>query len=331
MRDTSKIPFFKSSAGILLILFVILVASCVFFMTWNAPKDSWDFIVPFRGKKLLLLISVAYAVGISTLLFQTLTNNPILTPSILGFDSLYLLMQTLLVLLLGVIGFTQMGALPKFLMESAIMIVASLILFSTLTRQSYGDIARMVLIGVIFGIFFKSLNNLFQRFIDPTSFVIVQTQSFASFTTVNKTLLVYSIVISFVSFLWIWWKRHELDIIMLGREKAIALGVNYRRNTFYILVLISILVSVSTAMVGPISFFGLLVCAIVNGIFPRAHHYVRIPAVFLLASITLVLGQAVFEHVMELASTLSVVIEFLGGMVFLWLIFNQRKKKDSAF
>ena len=101
------------SSRILLISSLILFASGLFFMLFNS-NGNWDFVLPFRGKKLLLLLTIAYTIGVSTLLFQTLTNNPILTPSILGFDSLYLLIQTLLVFLIGGVGFTQLNISGKF-------------------------------------------------------------------------------------------------------------------------------------------------------------------------------------------------------------------------
>ena len=68
------------------VAFALLLVSCVLFMTLNV-KGDWDFVLHLRLTKLAALLMVAYAVGVSTQLFQTLTNNPILTPSILGFDS----------------------------------------------------------------------------------------------------------------------------------------------------------------------------------------------------------------------------------------------------
>uniref|UniRef100_UPI0028E45A09 iron chelate uptake ABC transporter family permease subunit n=1 Tax=Haemophilus parahaemolyticus TaxID=735 RepID=UPI0028E45A09 len=119
------------TSRVLIISSLILLVSSLFFMLFNS-NGNWDFILPFRGKKLLLLLTVAYTIGVSTLLFQTLTNNPILTPSILGFDSLYLLLQTVLVFLLGGLGFTQLPIANKFAFETLLMLGAALLLFRTL-------------------------------------------------------------------------------------------------------------------------------------------------------------------------------------------------------
>lgn len=311
------------TSNILFFLTGILFASSLFFMAYNA-NGNWDFVLPFRGKKLVLLLTIAYTIGVSTLLFQTLTNNPILTPSILGFDSLYLLIQTALVFTLGGVGFTQLDLISKFGIETSLMLFGSLLLFRTLNKNNT-DLARMILVGVIFGVLFRSLNNLLQRMIDPEEFAVAQSTSFASFNTANPTLLWISVSITILSACWIWHHHHKLDILLLGKDRAIGLGLNYSQFTRQLLVCCALLVAVSTALVGPILFLGLLVCALVNAISPVIAHSVRIPMTVIISSITLVLGQAVFEQLLKMQGVLSVVIEFTGGIVFIYLILKQKK------
>lgn len=308
---------------ILTFALLLLLCSCLFFMLFNA-NGNWDFVIPFRGKKLLLLLTVAYTIGVSTLLFQTLTHNPILTPSILGFDSLYLLTQTLLVYFLGGIGFTLLDISFKFTIETGLMLIGALLLFRTLTKEN-SDLTRMLLIGVVFGVLFRSLNNLLQRMIDPEEFAVAQSSSFASFNTANPTLLFIGITIALLSMFWIWQQRHKLDVLLLGKKQAIGLGVDYHRFSRHLLICCALLVSVSTALVGPILFLGLLVCAIVNAVSPTVSHAIRIPLTFLISGTTLVLGQTLFEQIFKLQGVLSVVIELLGGLVFIYLMLKKQK------
>lgn len=302
----------------------LLLASCTLFLTLNA-HGNWDFILPLRAAKLASLLLVAYAVGVSTLLFQTLTNNPILTPSILGFDALYIFLQTLLVALLGGVGYTHLPPLGKFGFELAAMIGGSLLLFQMLLRQGGRDLVRMILIGVIFGILFRSLSSLLQRLIDPEEFAVAQAYTFASFNSVNQQMLAVTAVILFISTIFIWRERYRLDVHMLGRDQAVNLGLSYTRNTLWLLVWVSVLVAASTALVGPVSFFGLLVAALANHFAPNMKHSVRLPMAFLTAAILLVAGQTVFEHVLGMKAVLSVVVEFAGGLVFLWLVLKRRQ------
>lgn len=310
----------------ILIATSLLFISVILFMTLNV-NGHWDFTLPLRGKKLLALMVVGYAIGVSTLLFQTLTQNPILTPSLLGFDSLYILLQSLLVFFLGAISYTSINPVTKFGLEVVLMFGASLLLFRLLFSKSSQDLTRLILVGVIFGVLFRSLSALVARLINPDDFVVVQAASYAQFNTINPQLLGISIAICAVSALVVWRWRYQCDVLMLGKGQAINLGINYQRLTFGLLTLIAVLVATATALVGPVTFFGLLVCALTNRIANTMAHGQRLVLVSLIAMICLVLGQAIFEQVLGMAGVLSVVIELAGGLVFLILIFMTQRQR----
>lgn len=305
---------------------IVLLVSMVLFLTLNV-NGHWDFALPLRGKKLLALMVVGYAIGVSTLLFQTLTHNPILTPSLLGFDSLYVLLQSLLVFFLGAISFTSLNPIAKFSLEILLMFGASLLLFRVLFSKSSQDLTRLILVGVIFGVLFRSLSALIARLINPDDFVVVQSASYAQFNTVNPQLLGISLIICVISGLFVWRWRYQCDVLMLGKPQAINLGIHYQRLAFGLLTVIAVLVATATALVGPVTFFGLLVCALTNRIARHMYHSERLILVSLVAMICLVLGQTVFEQVLGMAGVLSVVIELAGGLVFLILIFMSQRRQ----
>ena len=304
---------------------LVLLISAILFLTVNV-HGHWDFALPLRGKKLLALIVVGYAIGVSTLLFQTLTHNPILTPSLLGFDSLYVLLQSLLVFFLGAISFTSLNPMAKFSLEIVLMFGSSLLLFKLLFSKSIQDLTRLILVGVIFGVLFRSLSALIARLINPDDFVVVQSASYAQFNTVNPQLLSISLFICVVSALFIWRWRYQCDVLMLGKAQATNLGINYQRLAFGLLTVIAVLVATATALVGPVTFFGLLVCALTNRMARHMYHSERLILVSLVAMICLVLGQSIFEQVLGMAGVLSVVIELAGGLVFLALIFMSQRR-----
>jgi len=265
----------SQSTKLILILSALLILSAALFLTWNA-QGAWGFVLPLRAKKLAALLLVAYAVGVSTLLFQTITHNPILTPSILGFDALYVFLQTALVAALGGLGYAQLAPLGKFSLELAAMLGGSLLLFSLLLKQGGRDLARMILIGVVFGVLFRSLSSLLQRMIDPEEFTAAQAATFASFNSVNTQMLAYSGVLMLISVPFLWRERHRLDVHLLGRAQVINLGIHYQRHTLWILFWIALLVASATATVGVVSFFGLLVCALVNAFSGSLKHSGRL-------------------------------------------------------
>lgn len=309
----------------IIITFVALLISILLFMTLNA-NDNWGFILPFRGKKLLALLIVGYAIGVSTLLFQTITQNPILTPALLGFDSLYILIQSVLVFVLGAANFANINPLFKFVVEVSLMLLASLLLFNLLLKQQKQDLIRMILVGIIFGVLFRSLSSLIARLIDPEAFFTIQAASFAQFNTVNPNLMLVSALICVATLFFVWLWRYQCDVLMLGRIQAINLGVDYQKLVLRLLIVIAVLVATATAFVGPVTFLGLLVCAITNRVSNNMNHSERLILVSLVAMLCLVLGQVVFEQVLNLAGVLSVVIEFVGGIVFLLMMFTLNKK-----
>lgn len=307
----------------LLLLAALLAAASVAFLTLGA-KGSWSFLLPLRGTRLAALALVGAAVGVATVLFQTASGNRILTPSIMGFDALYLLIQSALVFGLGGIGYAALDPRLKFLAETAGLMAAASALFVALLGRGRNDLHRMLLVGVIFGVLFRSLSSLVLRLIDPNEFAVLQGASFARFNAVNGELLAVGAALSAAAFALAWTWRRELDVAALGREAAITLGVAHERLIRRALLLVALLVSAATALVGPVAFLGLLIASLAHGLVGAPRHALTLPAAALIGALTLVAGQTVFERLLGLAGTLSVVVEFAGGLLFLFLLLRRR-------
>jgi len=291
-------------------------------MTLDA-KGSWSFVLSFRGKKLLSLVLVAYAVAMSTVLFQTASNNRILTPSIMGFDALYVLIKTSIVFFFGIGALVSIDGQLQFVFELLVMVGFSTLLFRWLFLGQERSLHLLVLVGIVFGILFRSFSQLMQRMLDPGAFNVLQDSLFASFATTDPTLLGISTVIVVLVSLVGWRLMHAYDVLSLGRATAINLGLDYKRTVALILVLVAILVSVSTALVGPVTFFGLLVATLAHSLVGNSKHRYVLPASVLLAVICLVGGQTLLERVFAFDTALSIIIEFLGGVVFIILVLRR--------
>lgn len=163
--------------------------------------------------------------------------------------------------------------------------------------------------------------------IDPEAFVTIQAASYASFNTINTQVLGIAMAVCVGCAIYMVKVHHRLDVLLLGRLPAINLGVDYVSFGRRLLMVIAVLVAVSTAMVGPVTFFGLLVCALTNQFAPSMHHAKRLVLVSLLAMLCLVAGQMVFEQLLKMSGVLEVVIELVGGLVFLGLIIRQNRQR----
>lgn len=300
-------------------LALIALIAIAGFMTIGA-KGSWSFVLPFRATKLAAMILVAYSIALSTILFQTITNNRILTPSIMGFDALYAMLQTVLVFTLGAHAVSMANPKLMFLVEIVLMMGFSGLLYRWLFAGEGRSLHLLMLVGIIFGVLFRSGSGFLQRIIDPNDFVVLQDRLFASFNSIDSQLLGLSATIVGLVSVLAWRIGHRFDILSLGRETAIGLGVNYKRTTMIILMMIAVLVSVSTALVGPVTFFGLLVANLAYMIMPVTRHRYTIPAAALLAVIALVGGQLILERVFAFNTALGIVIEFVGGLFFILML-----------
>ena len=162
--------------------------------------------------------------------------------------------------------------------------------------------------------------------IDPNEFAVVQGASIARFSKADTDLLAVAAGLSLMGLFFAWRMRFRLDVLALGPVASVSLGEDPLKGQYQALLLISVLVAVSTALVGPVAFFGLLVTSLTYLVLPTHRHALLLPGGMLIAGIVLVGGQWLMERVMQLSTPLSVVVEFLGGLVFLALLLKGLKR-----
>lgn len=314
----------RAAARRLWLLGGLAAAAAAAFMTIGLRGDL-AFALELRAVRLLTLVQVGVAVAVSTVVFQTATANRILTPSIMGFDALYLFGQIAIVLLLGSTSFVGIDPRLKFAGETGLMMALALVLFLPMLKRRL-DIGLLLLTGVVLGVLLRSLTTLLARLIDPNDFAVVQGVSYANFNTVRPDLLVVGLIVTGLATIVAWRRRHLLDIVALGADGAVGLGVDWARSLAALLLLVAVLVAVSTALVGPITFLGLLVVALAERIVDSRRHHLLLPAAILTAIVILVVGQMVLQHGLGGAATLGVVIEFAGGLVFLTMLIAMSRR-----
>lgn len=319
---------------VIIVCVAAAVASLVALVMTGLPgtvgSKAWTYSLDRLSRHAVAIILVSVAVGVSTVLFQTVTGNRILTPALMGFDSLYLLIQTMLVFFMvprdsAIAGGLLSGGLSGFLGQTAIMVIASTSLYLWLLGGRRTDIHLLLLVGVVFGVFFRSISSFFQRLLDPAAYLQVQDAMFASFRGVQLDVLIACGVIVVGGLVVAALLGRRLDVMLLGRDPAIALGVNHRRVTIMVLVVVAFLVSASTALIGPVMFFGLIVANAAYALLGTNLHRFTLPVASLLGVIALAGGEMVLG-LLGVESALSIVIEFVGGLLFLFLLLTNRAR-----
>lgn len=308
----------------LTVLSLSALALIILFMTYHA-LGSWDYVLPSRGKKLFAILITGSVIAVSTIVFQSITNNRILTPSILGLDSLYMLIQTFGIYALGSANLTFMNKNYNFLFSAGLMVLFSGLLYKLMFRREGQNIYFLLLVGLIMGTMFQSASSFMEVLIDPNEFLILQGKMFASFNNVSSDLLILSTVLLAGTTVYFMRFAKYLDVISLGKDQAVNLGIPYDYVVKRLLVVIAIFVSISTALVGPITFLGLLVANVGHQLFRTYKHSILIPGTILLSIIALVGGQFLVERVFGFTTTVSVIINFTGGVYFVYLLLKENK------
>ncbi|MBC9225189.1 iron chelate uptake ABC transporter family permease subunit [Aeromicrobium sp. 636] len=285
-----------------------------------------DFVVPLRVRRLVALVLVGWAIALSTVLFQTVTGNRILTPALMGFDALYVLVQTVVVFAFSASLLNATDTRLQFVLETLLMLGFALTLFRWLFSSGRYELHVLILVGMVFATLFRSIAAFLQRLIDPSEFQVLQNLMFASFTTVDEDLVWVTAAVVAVATVLVVRRLRVYDVLALGAGPATSLGVDHRRETTRVLALVAVLVSVSTALVGPITFFGLLVAHLAYQLAGTHRHAVVLPMAGLSAVICLVGGQFVLERLLEVTTTLSVVIELVGGLTFIALLIRRARR-----
>lgn len=308
----------------MLILLLITLIFVGLFLAKGLTPDNYRYFLSRRIPKVLAIILSGVAIAQASLLFQTVTHNRILTPSILGFDSLYMLVQVIVVVLFGSLSQLVLNAYLNFSITVSTMVLFSMILFGLYFRGKERNLITLLLVGLILGQLFSSVSSFFVLVMDPNDYASVQASMFASFNNIDTQLVYLTAPILLVASLVMYRMHAVMDVFWLDRDNATSLGVDVRRVTKKVLILSAILISISTALVGPILFFGLLVTNLAREMFKTYRHSQLLPGCAMLGVSSLLVGQWLVENVLAFQTTLTVIINFVGGIYFLSMLLRNR-------
>lgn len=306
------------------LLVVFTLALSGLFLFYNLP-NNWEFALERRSFKVASMLIISCCIAYSSVVFQTLTNNKILTPSIMGFEAVYMLFQTIIVFIYGDKTFQIIKSSDNFFLSVGLMLGFAFLLFVLIFKKGKSNMYFLLLIGLVLGTLFSTISSFLQLIIDPNEFLIIEGQMFASFNRINTDLFWYALGLLILSFIIGFRKIKHLDLIALGRENAINLGLNYNKSIKMYLFIIAVLVSVSTALVGPMTFLGILVTNLTYELFKTYKHSILIPACCLVSCIAIFGGQFIVERLFNFNTTISIIINFIGGIYFMFLLLKAKK------
>ncbi|MFW6641549.1 iron chelate uptake ABC transporter family permease subunit [Nocardiopsis algeriensis] len=304
------------------LLAVLAAGFAAAYLTYDVTGNV-SYVIERRSTVVLTMVVVAFAGAVSTVLFHTVTDNRILTPSIMGMEALFTLVQTSLVFVFGIAGLNMFPPAVEFLVQTALMLLFAVLLFQRLFTGGIGSLHLTLLVGIVFGVLFGSLSQLMRRLLTPDEFTALQSRLFARLTRADPELLPWVAAAVVLVAVYVWRMHRVMDVVALGRESAVNLGVDHRRVALQTLMIVALLTAASTALVGPMTFFGFMAATLAYQLAGSHEHRHVMPVAFLIGMCALVGGQFFLEHLLGHAGTLSVVIEFTGGALFLYFLLRK--------
>ncbi len=303
---------------------LLSICTILLFQFLFVDMNYFEYAMYIRTPKLLGMLVAAFCIGTASIVFQSIINNRIVTPCLLGMNSLYILVHTVLAFFLGTSSVVMSNHNYAFLIDVAIMGVAGSLIYGLLFQKTNYNILYVLLAGTVLATLFTSLSNSLVRTMDPNEYDKVLTTLVAGFDHVNSDVLLMSVVLIVITMIVFWRDIQLLDVLTLGKNQAINLGVDYDRTIRRLLIAVTFFITIATALVGPISFLGLIIANIARELLKTYKHKYLMLGAFLAGAIVLTFGQMLIEQVFGFGTQISVFINLFGGGYFLYLILRSK-------
>mgnify|MGYP001851582845 FL=1 len=311
---------------LIMVVLAALAAAAYMLVEVNFENQKlFAYAMKIRTPKLIAMLITAFAIGGASIVFQSVINNTIVTPCLLGMNSLYTLIHTAIVFFSGAGSLLATNANLAFAADLVLMGAVATVVYSYLFKKTKHNVLYVLLIGTVLSSFFSSIQTTLTRVMDPNEYDSLLATLVASFSNINSEIIVFSIVVLGAVIFFLRKDLALLNVITLGREQAINLGVDYDRTIRRLLLGVTLCIAVASAMVGPISFLGLIIANLSRQLLKTFRHSQLIVGSALFGMIVLVGGQLIMEHVFAYAIPVSVFITVGGGIYFLYLLLANRK------
>lgn len=317
----------RNTRKLLMMIALALVAVALYMLVdvrFDKPK-LFRYAMKIRTPKVLAMIVTAFAIGGASIVFQSIINNTIVTPCLLGMNSLYTLIHTAVVFAAGSSSLLATNANAAFAVDLMLMAIIATLIYSYLFQKTGHNILYVLLIGTVLTSLFGSMQSTMTRLMDPNEYDNLLATLVASFSNINGEIILFSVLALVGTVFALRKELALLDVLTLGKDQAINLGVDYDRCVRRLLLGVTICIAVATAMVGPISFLGLIIANLARQLLKTYRHTQLVLGSALFGVITLVGGQLITEHVFSYSIPVSVFITVFGGVYFLYLLLRARR------
>lgn len=273
-----------------------------------------------RLPRILLALSGGASLSMAGVILQALFRNPLVEPYTLGLSGGASL-GVALGLLLGM-NF-NLGSISYPLYGFAGALLVTVFLYSASLKKGILRLQNLLLTGVMISFICSSLLMLIMALSRLEDLHGIIYWMMGSLDETDWSLILLSIILSILSFLFLLLKSVELNALILGEEEAHHLGVNIESLKKSIFILASLLTGVTVSIAGVIGFVGLVVPHIMRQLSGPDHRFL-IPGSFLGGALFLLLSDTVARTVISpLELPVGVITGIAGGCIFIYILMRR--------
>jgi len=292
-------------------------------------KDSWRYIIiEYRLPKLLIALFVGASLSIAGMMMQTLFQNPMAEPYILGISS-----GASLGVAICILGATLLPLTLQNYMSGHAAIIFFSLLGSIVVMFLVLGIARKVqqaitllIIGLMFSSFTSAFVSILSYLSTAEELKKFSVWNLGSLGNVTYEQLIYILPTLCFALCLAFSTNKALNSLLLGETYAQTLGVNIKKTKFIVIIATCILVAVCTAFVGPIGFIGLAVPHITKILYKTTNHFVLFIGNTFLGALLLVICDLICQLPGEhFLLPINAVTSILGAPVVIYLLLSNKR------
>lgn len=291
----------------------------------DAAVASWDkIVVEFRLPKALTALLAGAGLAASGLLMQTLFQNPLAGPYVLGLSAGASLMVAIVVLAGGGTAGMVLGGGSLGLAAAASLGAGAVLVLVLLAARRVSNLTLLIL-GVLFGYATSSLVTILVHFSLAERIQAYLTWTFGSFGGVTWSELRVLAPVLAAALLLAFALAKPLNALLLGERYARSLGLAVRETRLAVIVATALLAGGVTAFCGPVGFIGVAVPHLARGLFSTSDHRVLMPGTALLGALVALVADLLAQLPgSESVLPLNAVTALVGAPVIAAVVLRRR-------
>lgn len=304
-------------AFILCSALVLLIGEVPFEQLLKASFSEWNPLLHERLPRLIVLFSTGASLAVSGAVLQALFQNPLASPSVLGITCGACLL--VLPVFLFQWHLTYPFALPAAACGGSLLTL--LLVYGLATRHGKVEMGTLTLTGIALTTFFLAIQGaLLYALRDKWQLVQMLTEWEAGTSADRSWKHVHmQFPLTLIGLFGAYFYRQEINLLGLGEEEALSLGVEVAKVRWRLFLCVSLLTGAALAAMGVIAFFCILMPHIVR-LFSGSNAFRLIPACMIGGALTLAATDIALRLLDIHLLSIGNISALIGGFTFLLLL-----------